>query len=85
MGIRLFFMVAGSILAGIGLFSFLSNAFSAFGIYQTIAGIALTATLALFYWMGYGDGKNACYMNAKPGQPAPKAPGQQRREPRIQD
>ncbi|UJS25937.1 hypothetical protein [Thiothrix winogradskyi] len=45
----------------------------------TLASIVLTLALAVFYRIGYSDGKHACYMNAKPGQSSTP----QRQEPRI--
>lgn len=79
MGTRIPFILSGAIFAGIGLFWVLSTAIESFGIYQTLASIVLTLALAVFYRIGYSDGKHACYMNAKPGQSSTP----QRQEPRI--
>lgn len=79
MGTRIPFILSGAIFAGIGLFWVLSTAIESFGVYQTLASIVLTLALAVFYRIGYSDGKHACYMNAKPGQSSTP----QRQEPRI--
>lgn len=79
MATRIHATIAGAIFAGIGLFWVLSTAIESFGVYQTLASIVLTLALAVFYRIGYSDGKHACYMNAKPGQSSTP----QRQEPRI--
>jgi apolipoprotein N-acyltransferase len=67
MGIRFSSIILGAILAGIGLFWVLGTTIAAFGFLQTFACIVLTIALGLFYLIGYSDGKNAHYLNAKPG------------------
>ncbi|MBO0613261.1 hypothetical protein [Thiothrix fructosivorans] len=71
MGIRFSSIIMGAILAGIGFVWVLSTTIAAFGWLQTFASIVLTLALGLFYQIGYSDGKNAHYLNAKPGDTTP--------------
>ncbi|MEN9424682.1 MAG: hypothetical protein RL122_2065 [Pseudomonadota bacterium] len=79
MGIRFSFIILGAILAGIGFIWVLGTTIAAFGWLQTFASIVLTLALGLFYQIGYSDGKNTHYLNAKPGDTTPI---QQRCEPK---
>lgn len=83
MATRIHTAIAGSIFAGIGLFWVLGTAIESFGIYQTLASVVLTLALAVFYRIGYSDGKHACYLNAKPGDTPPPRAEPLRREPRM--
>lgn len=69
------------VFSGMGVVFLLGTLLNNFGLLPTLTGLVMTAALALFYRIGYSDGKNDSLLQSRPKADKPATHPSQRQDP----